>query len=52
MRLMGSVLMEQHEVLSVGRLVFSKDTLNNLMKSDVPAKLILIAGEQQQFRVA
>jgi len=52
MRLMGSVLMEQHEVLSVGRLVFSKDTLNNLMKSDVPAKLILIAGEQQQFHAA
>ena len=52
LRLMGSVLMEQHEMLSLGRAVFSRQTLENLMRSDVPAKLIVIAGEQRQLRAA
>ena len=32
LRLMGSVLIEQHEALSLGRAVFSKETLENLMR--------------------
>ena len=52
LRLMGSVLIEQHEALSLGRAVFSRETLENLMRSDVPAKLIVIACEQQQIRAA
>ena len=52
LRLMGSVLIELHETMQVGRAIFSKDSLAALMKSDVPAKLIVIAGEQQQLRAA
>ena len=52
LRLMGSVLIELHEAMQAGRAIFSKDSLAALMKSDVPAKLIVIAGEQQQLRAA
>ncbi|MBR6315642.1 MAG: IS256 family transposase [Lachnospiraceae bacterium] len=51
-RLMGSVLIELHDVMLTGRAVFSKESLASLMNSDVPAKLITIAGEQQNLRVA
>lgn len=52
LRLIGSVLIERHDALLAGRAVFSKDTLTSLMNSDVPAKLIVIAEEQRQLRVA
>jgi len=52
LRLMGSVLIELHEAMQAGRAIFSKDSLAALMKSDVPAKLIVIAGEQQNLRAA
>ena len=52
LRLMGSVLIELHDAMLVGRAIFSKDTLAELIKSDVPAKLLVIAGEQQQLRAA
>ncbi len=52
LRLMGSVLIELHDAMLVGRAIFSKDTLAALIKSDVPAKLLVIAGEQQQLRAA
>lgn len=52
LRLMGSVLIELHEAMQVGRAIFSKDSLTALMKSAAPAKLIVIAGEQQQLRAA
>ena len=52
LRLMGSVLIEQHDALLAGRAVFSKETLTSLMNSDVPAKLSVIAEEQRQLRVA
>ena len=51
-RLMGSVLIEQHAVMTVGRAIFTPETLASLMKSEVPAKLIIIANEQQQLRAA
>ena len=49
---MGSVLIEQNDALSVGRAIFSEDTFLSLMKTDVPAKLIVLANEQNQLRAA
>lgn len=52
LRLMGSVLMERHDAMLAGRAIFSKDSLSALLKSDIPAKLIVIAEEQRRLRVA
>ena len=52
LRLMGSVLIERHDALLSGKAVFSKESLLTLMKSDVPAKLIVIAEEQRRFLAA
>ncbi len=52
LRLMGSVLIELHDAMLTGRAIFSKDSLALLMSSDMPAKLVVIAGEQQQLRAA
>lgn len=52
LRLMGSVLMERHDAMLAGRAVFSKDSLSTLLKSDIPAKLIVIAEEQRHLRAA
>ena len=52
LRLMGSVLMERHDAIQAGRAVFSKESLAALMNSDVPAKLIVIAEEQQRLLAA
>ena len=52
LRLMGSVLIERHDAIQAGRAAFSKESLASLMNSDVPAKLIVIAEEQQRLRAA
>lgn len=52
LRLMGSVLIEHHDAMLAGRAVFSKDSLSAILKSDIPAKLIVIAEEQRQLRAA
>ena len=52
LRLMGSVLMERHDAMLAGRAVFSKDSLSALLKSDIPAKLIVIAEDQRRLRAA
>ena len=52
LRLMGSVLVEHHEAMTLGRAIYSPSTLAALMKSEVPKRLIVIAKEQQQFRAA
>ena len=52
LRLMGSVLMERHDAMLAGRAIFSKDSLSALLKSDIPAKLIVIAEEQRKLRAA
>lgn len=52
LRLMGSVLIEYHDAMLAGRAVFSRDSLAVLMKSDIPARLITIAGEQKRLRAA
>ena len=49
LRLMGSVLVERHDALLSGKAVFSKESLSTLMKSDVPAKLIVIAKSSGEF---
>ena len=52
LRLMGSVLMERHDAMLAGRAIFTKDSLSALLKSDIPAKLIVIAEEQRKLRAA
>ena len=52
LRLIGSVLIELHDAMLTGKAVFSRDSLAALMKSEVPAKLIDIAEEQQRLRAA
>ena len=52
LRLMGSVLLEHHDTLVTGRAVFSENAFNDLLKSDVPGKLLIIAEEQRQLRAA
>ena len=49
---MGSMLMERHDAMLAGRAIFSKDSLSALLKSDIPAKLIVIAEEQRRLRAA
>ena len=50
LRLMGSVLIERHDAMLAGKAVFSKESLASLLNSDIPAKLTVIAKEQQQLR--
>ena len=52
LRLMGSVLIERHDAMLAGKAVFSKESLASLLNSDIPAKLTVIAKEQQQLRAA
>ena len=52
LRLMGSVLIELHDAMLCGRAIFSKESLSALIKSDVPAKLIVIAEEQRRLLAA
>lgn len=52
LRLMGSVLIEQHDAMLMGRAVFSGETLTALLKSEVPTRLIVIAEEQRRLRAA
>ena len=51
-RLMGSVLIEQHDTMLTGKAIFSKASLNDILKSDIPERLIVIAEEQQKLRAA
>ena len=52
LRLIGSVLIELHDAMLIGKAVFSQDSLSALMQSEVPGKLIVIAEEQQHLRAA
>ena len=52
MRLMGSVLIERNDAMMSGRAIFSSKTYASLMQSEVPKKLVIIAGEQQKLRAA
>ena len=52
LRLMGSVLIELNDAMLAGRAIFSRESLAVLMKSDIPAKLVVLAGEQCRLRAA
>lgn len=52
MRLMGSVLIELNDAMMARRAIFSKDTLDSLLKTEVPDKLAKIAKGRHQLRTA
>ena len=52
LRLMGSVLIEWHETISLAKAIFTPEKLAELMKSDIPGKFVILAKEQQQIRAA
>ena len=49
LRLMGAVLEERSAVMQNGKAVYSRTTYDTLLKSETPAKLVLIAQEQQRL---
>ena len=51
-RLMGSVLMEQNSISQARKAIFSKESYQNLLKSDVRSHLHLIAEEQAALLAA
>ena len=52
LRLMGSVLLERNEVVSVQKAIFSSESYQALVTSDVVSKLTKLADEQVQLRAA
>ena len=52
MRLMGAVLMERNDHIASLRCIFKATTLQELMTSNLPAKLVKIAREQRQLLAA
>lgn len=52
LRLMGAVLEERSAVMQNGKAVYSGTTYDTLLKSETPAKLVLIAQEQQRLLAA
>lgn len=52
LRLMGAVLEERSAVMQNGKAVYSGTTYGTLLKSETPAKLVLIAQEQQRLLAA
>ena len=52
LRLMGSVLLERNEVVSVQKAIFSSESYQALVTSDVVSKLAKLADEQVQLRAA
>lgn len=52
MRLMGAVLMEKNDQLALSRCVFKAATLQDMMATDIPSRLVKIAREQRQLLAA
>ena len=52
LRLMGSVLIEQNDLLQVKKAIFSPKTYAELVQSEVPGNLVKIAGEQRLLQAA
>ncbi len=48
LRLMGAVLMERNDVLQLQKAIFEHKTYESLLASEVPRKLMAIAGQQQR----
>ena len=51
-RLMGSVLLERNDTAQNSKAIFSRKSYDELLRSDVPVKLVLIAEEQTQLLAA
>ena len=51
-RLMGSVLLERNDTAQNSKAIFSRKSYDELLRSDVPVKLVLIAEEQTQLLTA
>ena len=52
LRLMGSVLIEQNDLLQVKKAIFRPKTYAELVQSEVPGNLVKIAGEQRLLQAA
>ena len=52
LRLMGSFLIEQNDLLQVKKAIFSPKTYAELVQSEVPGNLVKIAGEQRLLQAA
>ena len=52
LRLMGSVLIEKHDALQAKKAIFNADTLDALLKSDTPERLMTVAGKQAKRMTA
>lgn len=52
LRLMGSVLIEQNDLLQVKKAIFSPKSYAELVQSEVPGNLVKIAGEQRLLQAA
>ena len=52
LRLMGSVLIEQNELLQAKKAIFSPKTYAELVRSEVPEALVKIAEEQRLLKAA
>lgn len=52
LRLMGSVLIEQNDLLQAKKAIFSPRTYAELVQSEVPGVLVKIAGEQRLLQAA
>jgi len=52
LRLMGSVLIEQNDLLQAKKAIFSPRTYAELVQSEVPGVLVKIAGEQRLLNAA
>ena len=50
--LMGSVLLERNDTAQNSKAIFSRKSYDELLRSDVPVKLVLIAEEQTQLLAA
>ena len=52
MRLMGAVLMERNEEMGSRKSIFTNKTYQELLSTDIPAKLVQIAAEQRNLLAA
>jgi transposase-like protein len=52
LRMMGSLLIELNDSLQLKKIIFKRETYEELINSEIPDKLRAIAEEQKQIRAA
>ena len=52
LRMMGSLLIELNDSLQLKKIIFKRETYEELINSEIPDKLRVIAEEQKQIRAA